>query len=138
MTTGTNIGKGAGAQTGTDFGIDPLAGDYSGWVVTDLQNSVYLRITTPLGSYWDDPELGSLLHTLQREKDLLRVKLLAEQYTRQALQPLLDSQRADNITIEVDDLEELGGTARLFMRVNVYQRGELVAHFAHHVQVMQG
>nr|MDN1656773.1 hypothetical protein [Escherichia coli] len=33
-------------------------------------NAVYLRLATPLGSYWADALLGSRLHELKREKDV--------------------------------------------------------------------
>ncbi|HBE9179128.1 TPA: phage GP46 family protein [Serratia fonticola] len=78
--------------------IDPLSGDYSGQLTT-LANAVYLRLKTPLGSYWAIPSLGSLLHTLKREKDVSRVNKLAVQYSEQALQPIIDDGRATKITI---------------------------------------
>lgn len=78
--------------------IDPLSGDYTGQL-TRLANAVYLRLKTPLGSYWAVPSLGSLLHTLKREKDVPRVNKLAVQYSEQALQPLLDDGRATQITV---------------------------------------
>jgi phage gp46-like protein len=123
----------SGTNSRTDPRIDPLTGDYDGSVVDDLQNAVYLRITTPRGSYWADPTLGSDLHLLQREKELPRVKLLADQYIRQALQPLLDAKRADRIEVEADDPAH----NQMLLRCNVYQSGVLVAHFAQYVVVMQ-
>lgn len=83
-----------------DMGLDPLTGDYSGQVIDDLGNAVYLRLKTPLGSWWADPSLGSRLHELQREKDVPRIRVLAIQYAEQALQPLLDDGRATSITVE--------------------------------------
>lgn len=121
-------------NSGTDPRIDPITGDYDGSVIDDLQNAVYLRVTTPLGSYWADPLLGSNLYLLQREKELPRVKLLADQYIRQALQPLIDSKRADRIEVEADD----PANNQMLLRCNVYQSGVLVAHFSQHVRVMQG
>ena len=55
----------------------------------NLANAVYLRLMTPLGSYWADPTLGSRLHELQREKDVSRVAVLARQYAEEALAPLV-------------------------------------------------
>ncbi len=121
-------------KSGLDSRIDPLTGDYDGSVVDDLQNAVYLRVTTPLGGYWADPTLGSNLYLLQREKELPRVKLLADQYTRQALQPLIVAKRVDRIEVEVDD----PANNQMLLRVNVYQNGVLVVNFAQHVIVMQG
>ncbi|MBE2895449.1 hypothetical protein HPC38_00955 [Pasteurellaceae bacterium HPA106] len=82
-----------------DREISPLTGDYTSRQIDSLQNAVYIRLTTPLGSWWADGRVGSLLHTLQREKDLARICLLAEQYAMEALQPLLDDGRASEITI---------------------------------------
>lgn len=61
-----------------DKELNPDTGDYTGRTVDTLQNAVYIRLMTPLGSWWADKTLGSLLHLLQREKDLQRVSLLAE------------------------------------------------------------
>ncbi|WP_334158725.1 phage GP46 family protein [Oryzomicrobium sp.] len=72
---------------------DPAAG---------LANAVYLRLTTPLGSYWADPSLGSRLHELQREKDKTRVALLARQYAEQALEPLIADGRASDIEVSTE------------------------------------
>ena len=33
-----------------------------------LANAVWLRLATPLGSYWADATLGSRLHELQRDQ----------------------------------------------------------------------
>lgn len=79
--------------------IDSSTGDYTGATTTTLANAVYLRLMTPLGSWWADTTLGSKLHELNREKDVSRVALLAQQYSEQALQPLLDDGRASAITV---------------------------------------
>lgn len=120
-------------QTITDARIDPITGDYDGTAVHDLSNAVYLRITTPLGSYWADPGLGSKLYTLQREKALTRVRLLAEQYVREALQPLLFDGRADKLDVQTTD--PVGG--RMQLLCDIFQAGRRVVSFNQHVQVMQ-
>ncbi|MGC6061358.1 phage GP46 family protein [Enterobacter kobei] len=86
-----------------DQTLSPVTGDYTRSRIYSIQNAVYLRLETPLGSYWADPTLGSRLHELRREKDLPRVRLLAVQYARQALQPLLDNGRAESITVDTRD-----------------------------------
>ncbi|UZU41458.1 phage GP46 family protein [Pasteurella multocida] len=73
-----------------DREISPLTGDYTSKQISTLQNAVYIRLTTPLGAYWADGRVGSLLHLIQREKDVERVGLLAQQYAEEALKPLLD------------------------------------------------
>ena len=72
---------------GMDAFISPQSADYSGSRTDTLANAVYLRLATPLGSYWQDPALGSRLHELQRLKDVARVAVLARQYAEQALAP---------------------------------------------------
>jgi len=79
--------------------IDPTTGDYAGQRIDTLANAVYLRLMTPLGSWWADPTLGSRLHELQREKDLTRVCMFAKQYSEDALRSLLDSARARRIEV---------------------------------------
>lgn len=79
--------------------LNPTTGDYSGDLIDHLGNAVYLRLMTPLGSWWGDPALGSRLHELRREKDVARVRVLARQYSLQALQPLIDDGRADSIDV---------------------------------------
>ncbi|PWD86219.1 phage GP46 family protein [Ignatzschineria cameli] len=88
--------------------IDPKTGDYYNdqRVGNSLENAVYVRLETPKGTYWADAELGSLLHTLQREKNVSRVRLLAIQYAEEALQPILDERRAK--TIDVDATQANG------------------------------
>lgn len=85
-----------------DAFISPDTRDYDGSQVTGLQNAVYLRLTTPRGSLWHDPTLGSRLHLLAREKDVARVRRLGEEYVREALQPLLDDGRA--LALEVSGI----------------------------------
>ncbi|OFJ46391.1 hypothetical protein BA896_021790 [Janthinobacterium lividum] len=114
-----------------DSRIDPATGDYDRSRVADLSNAVYLRIMVPLGSYWADPTLGSKLYLLRRMKDIERNKLLAVQYTREALQPLLDDKRADRI--DVDAVWSHDG--RLQLVGEVYQSGKQIAAFAHYVKV---
>lgn len=79
--------------------IDTATGDYTGDRISGLANAVFLRLMTPRGSYWGIAEFGSRLHELAREKDVARVALLAEQYARDALQPLIDDGRAAAVDV---------------------------------------
>ncbi|MBJ9752722.1 phage GP46 family protein [Burkholderia cepacia] len=111
--------------------LNPTTADYADTRTQSLANAVYLRLQTPLGSYWADPTLGSRLHELQREKDTPRVRRLAVQYAEQALQPLLDDQRATAITVETADLRP-GWMALL---ITVADATGSVQHFKHPVKV---
>lgn len=88
-----------------DAGLDPTTSDYSGQRINTLANAVYLRLATPLGSYWADPQLGSRLHELRRQKDLSRVRVLLRQYSEQALAPILADGRARSIDVSVISIE---------------------------------
>ncbi|PJG83954.1 phage GP46 family protein [Caviibacterium pharyngocola] len=115
-----------------DKEISPLTGDYTGKQISTLQNAVYIRLTTPLGSWWADGRVGSLLHTIQREKDLERVAQLAEQYAEEALQPLLDDGRAKDIVVNA--IQPKNGSLLLSIQVTD-NRGQ-VFEFAHPVKLI--
>ncbi|WP_437616522.1 phage GP46 family protein [Erwinia sp. V71] len=88
--------------------LDPTTGDYTGKSETSLANAVYLRLMIPLGSYWANPEIGSKLHLLRREKDVTRVRTLASQYAEEALAPLTaaDDGRAKSVSVETSSLRK--------------------------------
>lgn len=101
-----------------DREIDTRTGSYTGQTIDTLQNAVYLRLMTPRGHYWANNNFGSLLYTLQREKDVQRVSLLAKQYAEQALQPLIDDGRA--VAILVTTVQP--HTGALFLHIEVTQQ----------------
>lgn len=122
-----------------DAYLNPLTGNYElldGRLVLDaaqgLGNAVYLRLMTPLGSYWADVALGSRLHELQREKDLARVAVLARQYAEDALQPLIDDGRAQDVEV----ITQRPHDGRLLLLVTVTDSGGTKRTFQHHVQVI--
>lgn len=119
--------------------IDPATGGYqvqNGAPVRDpaggLENAVYLRLRTPLGSYWADPTLGSRLHELQREKDLSRVAVLARQYAEQALEPIVADGRATEIQVSVDR----PGNGWLYLLIEVTAASGERLTFKHPVKVI--
>lgn len=114
-----------------DSRISPSTGDYDRTPVDDLSNALYLRVTVPLGSYWGDVTLGSKLHLLRRSKDLARNTTLAIQYTREALQPLLDDKRAERIDVDA----KWNHDGRLELFVQAWQHGLLVGTFKNFVKV---
>jgi phage gp46-like protein len=111
--------------------LDPTTADYTGTSTTTLANAVYLRLQTPLGSWWADPTLGSRLHELQREKDTPRVRGLAIQYAEQALQPLIDDKRAKSVTVTTADAP----TGWLILLIEVVDATGNPQHFNHPVKV---
>lgn len=110
--------------------IDPLTSDYDGTRIDDLSNAVYLRLETPLGSYWPDPSLGSRLHTLRRMKDKERVSLLARQYAEEALAPLVNDGRAAAVSVTSER-----SNGRLVLRIRVEDASGQVHEFSHPVAV---
>ena len=117
--------------------IDPDSADYvaaAGDLQRDpadgLANAVYLRVMTPLGTWWADPTLGSRLHELAREKDVPRVERLARMYLQQALQPLLDDGRVR--TLELSAERE---PSRLNVRVELVDAQQQTRTFDMHVKV---
>ncbi|HEY9951015.1 TPA: phage GP46 family protein [Neisseria meningitidis] len=85
--------------------LNPATGDYlSNESAQGIENEVYVRLLTPLGSYWADPALGSRLHELRRMKDLPRIAVPARQYAEQALQPILDARRARHIDVSASSV----------------------------------
>lgn len=120
-----------------DIWINPTTLDYdlaNGRRVRDpadgLANAVFLRLVTPLGSYWADPLLGSRLHELQREKDLPRVARLAKQYAELALSPLLADGRATTLAVEA-----ARQNGRLLLTIAVTAANGKITTFQHPVQV---
>ncbi|WP_028535616.1 phage GP46 family protein [Paludibacterium yongneupense] len=114
-----------------DPALDPATGTYTGQMTRTLSNAVYLRLRTPLGSYWADTTLGSKLYTLAREKDVPRVAVLTRQYAEQALQPLVDDARAQSVTVTT----ERPGTGWLWLYIDVTDASGQVQSFKHPVKV---
>lgn len=113
-----------------DTQLDPISGDYTGFRTETLDNAIYLRLMTPLGSWWADKTLGSRLHELQREKDVSRVSLLARQYCEQALAPLLKDGRARSITVSTQR-----SPGRLYLFIEVVDAAGRIQHFQHPIKV---
>ncbi len=110
----------------SDAWINPVTGAYDltqGVPQRDpaggLANAVYVRLMTPLGSYWADPALGSRLHELQREKDLARVTVLARQYAEQALAPIVEDGRATSVEVSTQRIKAPDGSGRLNLLIEV-------------------
>jgi phage gp46-like protein len=114
-----------------DTHINPLTRDYDGKRIDTLANAVYLRLMTPLGSWWADTTLGSRLHELQREKDLTRVYVLAKQYAEIALAPIVKDGRAKSIDVQASRLQE----GVCLLHIVVQDKGGRRLELNHHVRV---
>ena len=112
--------------------LDPKTRDYTGTRATSLQNAVYIRLETPLGFYWAAPDIGSKLYLLAREKDTPRVRTLAVQYAQQALDPLVNSKRAQSVSVSALPSE----TGWLILAINVVDAAGNPHHFQYPVKVL--
>lgn len=116
---------------GIDKGIDPYTGEYLLTRINHLGNAVYVRLATPLGSWWADTSLGSRLHELAREKDLPRVGILAVQYSEQALRPLIEDGRARSVSVSAEQPHD----GRCLLRIAVVDATGRELTFQHPVRV---
>lgn len=111
--------------------LNPRTGGYAGSQTDSLANAVYIRLETPLGSWWAATNVGSLLHTLAREKDTPRVRRLAEQYAEQALAPIVKDERATRIIVSAS----AGNTGWLLLHIDVHQAEGKARYFEYQVKV---
>lgn len=112
--------------------MDALLNPQTGGYVTNesaqsIENELYIRLVTPLGSYWADKTLGSRLHELRRNKHLPRIAVLAKQYAEQALQPVIDGKRAQSIDITAES-EKRGWLKLHIVAVNAAGRTVTLTH----------
>ena len=114
--------------------LDPTTGDYTGTSTSTLANAVYLRLMIPLGSWWAQPDVGSKLHLLRREKDVTRVQKLARQYAEEALSPLTAETDGRARTITVETFQEQPGW--LLMLITVIQADGVKVSLKHKVRVV--
>lgn len=126
-----------------DAWLNPTTADYQPTAAGDLArdpadglaNAVYLRLMTPLGSWWADPALGSRLHELQRAKATDGIDQRAQEYCRIALQPLLDDGRAQAIDISTQLQTAADASKRLALLVTVTDAAGRSQPFQLHVKV---
>jgi phage gp46-like protein len=126
-----------------DAYIDPLTRGYvyrNGDLVRDpaagLANAVYMRLMTPQGSYWANPQLGSRLNELAgRAKALSNVALLAKQYAQAALRPIVDDGRALSVDVDVAMKAMDDASKALALSITVVDAAGARIVFEHHVPV---
>lgn len=106
-----------------DFAINLNAGlPEMTWDRSDgtIFNNIYLSLMIPRGGWWFNPEFGSRLHELGREKLTPRTERLARDYTREALQWLIDAGRATAVAIDTE-IDRTQTTGRLKLIIAVTQ-----------------
>ncbi|MDF0604636.1 phage GP46 family protein [Neisseriaceae bacterium TC5R-5] len=111
--------------------LDPTTGDYTGSTTNTLANAVYLRLMTPLGGWWANPNFGSRLHLLTRSKDTNQIDLLACQYAEQALAPIRQDGRARRISVDA----QRPNNGQLLLLIEVEETGGQIRNFQHHVRI---
>jgi phage gp46-like protein len=73
-----------------------------------IYNLLWTSITIEKGTFFADPDFGSKLSTLRREKNAARARQLAEQYAREATEWILKAGKATSIEVfsEVDSSDK--------------------------------
>lgn len=107
--------------------VNPETGDYtltSGSFDRDdgLSGPIYLALFTELGSYPDDPEFGSELHTLRTRKSPARAALEVPDMVRAALQHLKDDGLISSVDV-VAEARTTGGLPGVAIQITVLDSG---------------
>lgn len=97
----------------------------------DIMNNIFLSLMIQRGSWWFNPEFGSRLHLLKRQKLTDRTEAMAKEYCKEALQWLIDMGRAKQV--EISTQRE---TDRLKVLVEVTQVNDKKASFETFVRVV--
>lgn len=101
----------------------------------NIFNNVFLSLMIEKGSFFQNPEVGSRLHLLKRAKNTEKNAALAEEYSKEALQWLIDTGRARKINIytQRDRIQDLN---RLKLLVEVTQSDGRQVSFETFVEVV--
>lgn len=101
----------------------------------DIMNNIYLSLAIRRGSWFQNPQFGSRLHLLHREKNTEKTAALAEEYCKEALQWLIDCGRATKVNVysERDRTQNLD---RLKILVEVTQADGRQVTYTHFVEVV--
>lgn len=98
------------------FGEGDITIGHGDIVVDDgLYTAIYISIFTEYGSYWADPELGSRLHTIFREKSRDEVLPAFNAEISRCLAWLVDSGVAESVSVDTSRVE----TVNLAIAVSV-------------------
>ncbi len=120
-----------------DFAIDMGGGlgEMTFGKPEDIRNNVFLSLVVRKGSFFQNPSFGSRLHLLKRAKNTAKTAQLAVEYAKEALQWLLDTDKARKVevTAERDRTQDLH---RLKLLVEVIQANEKRVSFSTFVEVV--
>ena len=123
-----------------DFAIDiatdgSAIGEMTFNTATNTMNNVYLSLMVRRGSFFQNPEFGSRLHELSREKNTEETAFLVREYCKEALQWLIECGRATRVDVytERDPSEDLH---RIKFLVEVTQADGRVVSFEKFVEVI--
>lgn len=101
----------------------------------DISNNILLSLGIQRGSWFQNPEFGSRLHLLRKAKNTTLTERLARDYCREALQWLLDTGKATNISIAAErDLTV--NRHRLKLVIEATQANGRKVTFEHFVEVV--
>lgn len=118
-----------------DFKItstDGLGGDMAWDKAEDLLTHVILSLAVRYGDFFQLPEFGSKLYTITKITD--KSLNLAKQYIEEALQWLLDTSKAESITVLVE--RDIVDRSRMNIRVQVEERdGNQITYDTYHTLV---
>lgn len=120
-----------------DFAIltNGITGQMTFDPVTDIGNNVWLSLEVDKGSFFQNPNFGSRLYLLKREKNTETTAALAVDYCKEALKWLLDTGRATNIDISYQR-DVLENPNRLKVLIAVTQANGQQAGFTYFVEVV--
>jgi phage gp46-like protein len=98
-----------------------------------IYNLLWTSINIEKGTFFADPEFGSKLSTLRREKNVPRARQLAERYSREATEWILKAGKATSIEVfsEVDSVD----LNRLNIKITAIDKIGRVVNFQTFIEV---
>ena len=120
-----------------DFAIvtDGITGQMTFDPASTIMNNIWLSLVIKKGSFFQNPDFGSRLHLLRRMKNTEKTAALAVDYCREALQWLLDTDRATSMDISYQR-DVLETPNRLKVLISVTQANGQAVPFTYFVEVV--
>lgn len=98
----------------------------------NIMNNIFLSLMVPKGGFFQNPDFGSRLHLLQRAKNTEKTAAIAKEYCKEALQWLLDTNRA----MEINIYTEKDNINRIKLLVEITQANKRQVSFETFVEVI--